>query len=276
MPTVEPAQPGDGQEQLDQGRDEDRARVDVERRVLTVDARHAEPEPGDDREVPEHGRQRGHGEVVVGVEDPDDDAAEPEQHHDREQHPREPDGEIEVAARISERLDQQRRDQDEDRREPAEDEEHEPEDRRRDPPGALAVALLDQVAEDRDERARERGIGEQGANEVRDLERDRERVDLAVDAEVVGRDHLAHEAEDPGEAGRDREDQGRAGEPAVLAAARGRLGGIGSVAHAGRVRRRHALHLRMNGGPRVAVRGGLEALLRSLPPASCGHSYARG
>ena len=120
---------------------------------------------------------------------------------------------------IAERLDQERRDQDEERGEAAEDEEHEPEDRRRDAPGALAVALLDQVAEDGDERARERRVGEQGADEVRDLERDRERVDLAVDAEVVGRDHLAHEAEDAGEAGRDREDQRRAREPAVLAAA---------------------------------------------------------
>ena len=83
--------------------DEDRARVDVELRVLAVDARHAEREPGDDREVPEHRRQRRDGEVVVGVEDPDDDPREPEQHDDREEHPREPDGEIEVAAGIAER-----------------------------------------------------------------------------------------------------------------------------------------------------------------------------
>ena len=215
-----PRSQGTGRNSWISGRDEDRAGVDIERRVLAVDTRDAEPEPADDREVPEHGRQGGHGEVVVGVEDPDDDAAEPEQHHDREEDPREPDGEVEVATGIAERLDQERRDQDEDRGEPAEHEEDEPEDRRRDPPGTLAVALLDQVAENRDEGARERGICEQRAHEVRDLERDGERVDLPVDAEVVGRDHLAHEPEDPGEAGRNREDQRRAGEPAVLAAAR--------------------------------------------------------
>ena len=49
------------------------------------------------------GRQRRDREVVVGVEDPDDDAAEPEQHDDREQHLGEADGEVEVAARVAER-----------------------------------------------------------------------------------------------------------------------------------------------------------------------------
>ena len=162
-------------------------------------------------------------------------------------------------------------------------EEDEPEDGRGDPPGALAVALLEQVAEDRDERAGERRVGEQGADEVRDLERDRERVDLPVDPEVVGRDHLADEAEDPGEARRDREDQRRAGKPPVARRSRRRVR---------RLRRRDRQHrscrsssARTRSPPSHEPRplasparrsSRAEALLRSASPASCGHSYARG
>ena len=91
---------------------------------------------------------------------------------------READREVEVAAGRAEQLDDQRRREHEDRREPGRDEEDEPEDRRRDPPRAGALALLEQLAEDRDERARERRVGDERADEVRDLERDRERVDL--------------------------------------------------------------------------------------------------
>ena len=61
----------------------------------------------------------------------------------------------------------------------AEAEQHQPEERRGDAPGALALALLEQVAEDRDERRRERGVRDERADQVRDLERDRERVDRA-------------------------------------------------------------------------------------------------
>ena len=188
-----------------------------------------------------------------------------------------PDREVEVAARVAKGPDQERRDEDEERGEATEDEEDEPEDRRRDPPGALAFTLLEQIAEDLEEGARERRVGEQCTYEVGDLEGDRERVDCATDPEVVGGDHLTHEPEDAGETRCDREEQGRTGEPPVLGGTRrGRSGGIGGVTHAGRVRRGHALHLRTN-RPRSRRWPSLDGTLRpSAPPASCGHSYARG
>ena len=86
--------------------------------------------------------------------------------------------------------------------------------RRGDPPGALALALFEQLAEHRHERRRERRVGDERADEVRDLERDREGVDPARGAEVVARDHLADEPEHTREPGRDPEDEGRHAEPA--------------------------------------------------------------
>ena len=79
---------------------------------------------------------------------------------------------------LAEQADDRRRGEHEQRRQPAGDEEDEPEDRRSDAPGADAVAPLEQLAEDGDERAREGGVGDERANEVRDLERDGEGVDL--------------------------------------------------------------------------------------------------
>src|SRR5436305_1945487 len=76
-------------------------------------------------------------------------------------------------------------DEDEDRRERGGPEQHEPEERRRHAPCALAMALLQQLAEDGDERGRERRVRQECPDEVRQLERDRERVDLAGGAEVV-------------------------------------------------------------------------------------------
>ena len=70
-----------------------------------------------------------------------------------------------------------------------------------------AVAFLQQIAEDGHERAREGCVGDQGADEVRDLERDRESVDLPAAAEVVGGDALADETGDAREPGGDREDR---------------------------------------------------------------------
>ena len=55
----------------------------------------------------------------------------------------------------------------------------EPEERRGDAPRARAVALLEQLAEHRHERAGEGRVGDERADQVRDLERDRERVDRA-------------------------------------------------------------------------------------------------
>ncbi len=94
----------------------------------------------------------------------------------------------------------------------AEAEQHQPEEGRRDPPGALALALLEQLAEDRDEGGGERGVRDERAEQVRHLEGDREGVDLPRGAEVVRGDDLADEAEDAREPGCEREDRRRPGE----------------------------------------------------------------
>ena len=93
------------------------------------------------------------------------------------------------------------------------------------------LALLEQLAEDGDERAGERRVRDERAHEVRDLDRDRERVDQPGDAEVVRADHLAHEAEHARDRGREREDGRRArdaggcGRARRTSGVRGRLGG---------------------------------------------------
>ncbi len=124
--------------------------------------------------------------------------------------------------------DDERREDDQERGDRAEAEEQEPEQSRGDTPRSFALALLEQFAEDGDERGRERGIRDERANEVRHLEGDREGVDLAGGAEVVRGDDLADEAEDARDAGGDREDRGLPGEsPAargpLVYAARGLL-----------------------------------------------------
>ena len=58
--------------------DQDRDGVDVELCVDGLRLRHAEDEPGDDREVPRDRRQGGHRELLVAVQDPDDHAGQPE------------------------------------------------------------------------------------------------------------------------------------------------------------------------------------------------------
>ena len=108
---------------------------------------------------------------------------------------------------------EERRDDHEQRRQPAESEQHQPEERRRDPPRPAAFPLLEELAEDGDERRRERRVRDERAHEVRQLERDREVVDRAACAEVVRGDDLADETEDAGERSREREDRRRQGEP---------------------------------------------------------------
>ena len=144
-------------------------------------------------------------------------------------------------ARVAEDADHPRRDQDEERAQRRQAEQHQPEEARRDAPRALRV-LLQQVDEDGHERGRQRRVGDERAHEVRQLERDRERVDLPRGAEVVRRDHFAHEPEHAREPGRRGEDRGRDAEPplggrrppARLAgsAANSRLGG--TIAGSGR------------------------------------------
>ena len=226
---VEPPQPWDRKQELDDRPEDDDARIEIELRVLARDPRYAEDETEDDHEVPCDRRERRQREVVVGVEDPDDDPRQAEENDDREQHAREPDCEVEVPAGIPERPHEERREQDEDRGQAAEDQESQPEERRGDAPRALALTTLEQLAEDRDERARQRGIGDERTDEIRDLDRDRERVDLPADAEEVRGDHLSYEAEDTRDGRRDREHRRRSSDPttmALLGVERG-IGGLG-------------------------------------------------
>ena len=94
---------------------------------------------------------------------------------------------------------------------------------------SLRSPLLEQLAEHRHERALERGVGEQRAHEVRHLERDRERRHRAGDAEVLGRDDLAREAEQARQARR----EARRTPCCAPCAARG-SGRLGSVGRHGR------------------------------------------
>ena len=97
--------------------------------------------------------------------------------------------------------------------------------RRGEPERLPALALLELLGENRDERRLDRGIREQAANQVRDLERDRERGHRALDPEVGGGNDLPHDARDARERRGDREEGSRAGKPAralgLLAACRG-------------------------------------------------------
>jgi hypothetical protein len=244
---VAPAQPRHRQQELDRGRDDDRDRVHVELRVDRVRARDADHDPGDDRDVPEDGRQRRDREMLVAVQDPDHDPRQPEQDDDREEHAREPDRQRLVAAGISERGDQPRREDDAERGQPAKAEQDQPEKARRDSPRPLALALLEQLAEHGHERRGNRGVREQRADEVRDLEGDRERVDPAARPEVVGGDDLADEAEHAGEPRCEREDRRRPGQPTarvspVHVASIGRgpavSGGVGGAAPSAQAQRR--------------------------------------
>ena len=51
-------------------------------------------EAAEDHEVPHQRAERRDREVVVGVEDPDEEPVEPEDHDDREQHAAEADGQV--------------------------------------------------------------------------------------------------------------------------------------------------------------------------------------
>ena len=176
-PVVAPAQPRQRQQELDHAsRRGSRPRRRRASWSVAVHVRDAEHEPGDDREVPEDRAQRRDAEVVVAVEDPDDDPGQPEQ--------RRRSGRGRARGRPRGRRSRRsaphhpRRDQDEQRRQPAEPEQHQPEEGRGDAPRPLALALLEQVAEDGHEGGRERGVGDERADGVRDEERDLERVDL--------------------------------------------------------------------------------------------------
>ena len=73
--------------------------------------------------------------------------------------------------------------------------------------GLALLLVLQQLAEDRDEGAGERRVGHQRADQVRDLEGERERRRGAAGAEIAGGDDLADQPRDARQTRRDREDQ---------------------------------------------------------------------
>ena len=209
---VEAAQPGQRQQDLDERAEHDRARVDVEGVALRVGHRYADDDPDDDHEVPGDRAQRGHREVLVAVQDPDDHPGEPEQDHRREEEARQGNEEVLLRSLVAEGAHDPWREQDEERRQPTEAEEEEVEDARGDAPRPDTVAPLEQLAEDRDEGRRERLVCDERADQVRNLEGNREDVDVARDSEIPPDDDLPEEPEDPRPCCRQREDGGRAGE----------------------------------------------------------------
>jgi hypothetical protein len=159
---------------------------------------HAECEAQQDDHVPEHRAQRGHGEVVVTVENPDHDPRQPEDEHEREEDPREPGRKhAEFVVRpVAEDPHHPRRNHDKQGRQPSKPEQHEPKERGGHPPGALPLTFDEEVAEDWDERGRERGVGHERPHRVRDEIGDLERIDRAGDAEDGGLRDLADQADD--------------------------------------------------------------------------------
>jgi len=180
-----------------------------------VGVRNPDDEADDDREVPEDRAERGNGEALVAVENSDDDSRYAEQDDDREEHTGKSDCEVAIAARIAEEADDPGGEQDEERGQPGEHQQHQPEEAGGDPPGPLPVPALEQLGEDGDESSGQREIRDEGPEQVRNLERDRERVDLPADPEVVGGDHLADEPHHARDAGGEREDRRRPCEPAA-------------------------------------------------------------
>ena len=216
----------DGDQQLDQGAGEDPDRVGVDP-VLAVEERLEEDQHGDDRQVPEQRRDREGAEAVVAVEDADDDAADPEQDQDREEDLGEGDREVEDLALEAGGEDRHhdRGGEDEEGGDRAQDHGHDQQQGRGEAERLAVVAFCSELlGEDRDEGRLQRGVGEEAADQVGHLEGDREGRHRPADAVVAGGDDLAHQAGDPRGGGGDREEGGRAGDAARLAAGR-RLAG---------------------------------------------------
>ena len=146
---------------------------------------YAEPEAEEDDQVPQNRAQRRNGEVVVAVEDPHHDPGQPEDENQREEDASEArrDHPVLVVRPVAEDRHHQRRDHDEECREATDHDQHQPEERGGDSPGAFPLPLDEQLAEDRDERGRERGAGEERLHGVRDQECNLERIDRAGDTE---------------------------------------------------------------------------------------------
>ena len=251
------AQVPGGDRKLDQGADEDADRVGVDP-VLALEHRREDDDQQNDRQVPEQRRDREGAEAVVAVEHADDNPADPEQDQDREEDLGERDREVEnrpFEARRDDRHDH-RRGEDEEGRDRTEDEGDEQEQGRGEPEGLAVVLLLQLLGEDRHEGRLQRRVGKEGANQVGNLEGDREGRHRAADPVVGGGDDLPPEPGDPRRGGRDREERGRAGDPAGRRLRRRFLAGIEGLGGAQR-------GFRLDVAP-VRRLGGLQYLSHSL------------
>ena len=205
--TADPAHRGIRDGELHGRAEQDADRVRVEARVGGVQERQAECERADDHDVPRDGRDRRQEELVERVEDRGLEPVEAEHDDRREDHAREADAERAVVAEEREQL---RREHDRDAGHRREAREREPPDRRGHAPGALALALRQQLVEDRHERRAERRVRHQRADQVRDLVRDGEGVDrLALHREDPRGRGLAQHAHEAARAGRRGEQRGR-------------------------------------------------------------------
>ena len=111
---------------------------------------------------------------------------------------------------VAEQREQLRREHHRDRRDRGEPRERQPPHGRGDAPGAVALALREQLVEDRHERGAERRVGDQRADQIRDLVRDGEGVDrLALHREDPRGRRLAEHADEAARAGGDGEERGR-------------------------------------------------------------------
>ena len=63
------------------------------------------------------------------------------------------------------------------------------------------IALASVLGQDRDERRRESALGEQAAEEIRDLERDEKGIGVGIRTEDLGENQVANEAQDPRQKG---------------------------------------------------------------------------
>jgi hypothetical protein len=168
--------------------------------------------------------------VLERVEHPHHEAGEGEQRDDREHQLRQRDreaGEGGVGVEAGrEHGHDPRRGENERERDPAEPEADQRQKSRGDAKGLASLSLLEQLGEDRDEGALQGGVGEQGPDQVGDLEGDRERRHGPGDAEQAGRDDLPHQAGHARETGGEREEGGREGEAPTPGRRRGlaRLG----------------------------------------------------
>ena len=179
-----------------------------------MEVRDQQDQHGDDRQIPEQRRDRKGAEAVVAVEDPNHDTAHPEHDQDREEDLGEGDGEIEdlpfEAGR--EEWHDHRREEDEQRRNRTQHEGDQEQQGRGEPEGLAVVLFLQLLGEDGDEGRLQRRIGEEGANQVWDLEGDREGRHRTADAVVAGGDDLADEACDPRGSGGEGEERRGAGD----------------------------------------------------------------